>query len=463
MVKNAYNSEDGESPYRTSLSTWDRRHYSHSYRGMGARIFFETGYFGSMLFQKDLTSMAFKVFDDDSNAANANNDGASNEESKDEDKEGNEKCADDNENIEKDTNNKHEDREEPFAISYTDVLKEENRFHRAMQELPKQDLLIEIIQLIEDEEVGVGASSITYRLVSASKPPFLWESGKICQHYEYRALEFDKPGLVADNKFNFTLWILVWPDSITLVLDLIKKGSNNAGSYGILEGGFKVKMKFKNWTSEQLFHPKINPLTKNTLTTILTCNIGDHHCADTEQKEKHNSKIFRGKSGIDIDVSTKPIQPFLTGYTDRFNSFLLKKKGGELHRTFRGGYTDIREYDSFNVAIRNGLNEDFYVPTLLFVQKLANPTGVCPQICDGDGAPTGIPIQLSKNWHNKNIRNYGRFYCLLPAKANSVTTYRIRIIYGFYGNLPAASHANLSLVGYDVHGSRWEQLAIGGC
>jgi hypothetical protein len=41
-----------------------------------------------------------------------------------------------------------------------------------------------------------------------------------------------------------------------------------------------------------------------------------------------------------------------------------------------------------------------------------------------------------------------------------VSTYTLRIAYGFYGTLPSATHAQLSLVGYGGCG-RWDQLAIG--
>lgn len=86
------------------------------------------------------------------------------------------------------------------------------------------------------------------------------------------------------------------------------------------------------------------------------------------------------------------------------------------------------------------------------------------------------------------MRDYGRFFSFLPAKAGRRSEYRIRIPYGFYGTLPSASHSNLSLIGeglflrfitlyslhishhfvflqtwkgYKKYGGRWEQLAIG--
>jgi hypothetical protein len=54
--------------------------------------------------------------------------------------------------------------------------------------------------------------------------------------------------------------------------------------------------------------------------------------------------------------------------------------------------------------------------------------------------------------------SYLMAYTLLPVE--ETTTYLLRVVYGFYGTLPSASHAQLSLIGYGGHG-RWDQLAIG--
>lgn len=56
-------------------------------------------------------------------------------------------------------------------------------------------------------------------------------------------------------------------------------------------------------------------------------------------------------------------------------------------------------------------------------------------------------------------------YSSLPSKPGR-TEYLLRVVYGFYGTLPSASHSQLCLIGYSVktdHGGngRWDQLAIG--
>ena len=88
-------------------------------------------------------------------------------------------------------------------------------------------------------------------------------------------------------------------------------------------------------------------------------------------------------------------------FSNTFNCFKLEKTNGYISRSFRGGYTDIRDYDLIRIEVNNETEFDTYVPILLFVQKLANPTGLCPILCNTTFEPTGIYVQLSKNWHNK--------------------------------------------------------------
>jgi hypothetical protein len=128
----------------------------------------------------------------------------------------------------------------------------------------------------------------------------------------------------------------------------------------------------------------------------------------------------------------------------------------EFERDWKTGYTDIRDYDEIDVRVDNRSPDRHHIPVLFDVKRPANITGQTPILCDAEGRPTGIPVQLSKNWHHGA---YSKFYAILPAAPGS-TEYRLRIAYGFWGTLPAASHAQLSLFGYGGNG-RWDQLAIG--
>jgi len=117
----------------------------------------------------------------------------------------------------------------------------------------------------------------------------------------------------------------------------------------------------------------------------------------------------------------------------------------------------FRHYDDIDLTVTSDKSGN--VPFMLDFKDPASITGICPILCDENGVPTGIPVQLSKNWHFKPLGSYMRASMLLPT-VDGTRTYKLRIIYGFYGDVPSASHSQLSLVGYGGNG-RWDQLAIG--
>jgi len=94
-------------------------------------------------------------------------------------------------------------------------------------------------------------------------------------------------------------------------------------------------------------------------------------------------------------------------------------------------------------------------------------TGISAILCDEQGRPTGIPIQLSKNWHRKadfgkipNDSAWFRAFAKIPLNAGEEKRYEMRIVHGHWGGLPAASHAQLSLIGWGTN-QLWEESALG--
>ena len=85
------------------------------------------------------------------------------------------------------------------------------------------------------------------------------------------------------------------------------------------------------------------------------------------------------------------------------------------------------------------------------------------------GQPSGIPLQLSKNWHggNKDIDEWadynGRWWTassLLRLPPNSKIDLTLAVNYELYGGVPAWSHAQLSVAGKGGFWL-WEQAALG--
>lgn len=101
-----------------------------------------------------------------------------------------------------------------------------------------------------------------------------------------------------------------------------------------------------------------------------------------------------------------------------------------------------------------------------FRHRVGTPiTGISAILRDVDGNPTGIPVQLSKNWHNDPSGGvyagqwfHGITQLRLPPGA--IYDLELTLAYGHWGGVAAASHAQLSLVGWGGN-SLWEQSAMG--
>ena len=101
-----------------------------------------------------------------------------------------------------------------------------------------------------------------------------------------------------------------------------------------------------------------------------------------------------------------------------------------------------------------------------FLQRIGTPiTGVSAVLRDQDGNPTGIPVQLSKNWHNEPEGGvyagqwfHGISQVRLPAKVE--VELELVLAYGHWGGVAAASHAQLCLIGWGSN-QLWDQSALG--
>lgn len=305
--------------------------YTYSYRD--DNLCFETGYFGLKVDSSDFTNVSFGVFD-------SNNTG----------------------------------------FSYLEALPN-GASDRMKTQLVKEELLIDITVLPQE---GNDVEESVFRMIRADETR-LWESGKICQHYDFKQIKFDRGDLTG---YDVTLYIVVWPDSMTFTLEITKNNKEDVTNEknDLSLAGFEVNMKMKEWETVQTFD-KSQIDSKKPFKTSLCCDI--------------NVKKKKSIENVKLSCSySNPSQVLETDFSNHFNCFLLAKNGF-INRNFTGGYTDIRDYDLFHIQVHNDNDDDMYVPILLFVQYLANPTGLCPIICDKNYQPTGIHIQLSKNWHNQ--------------------------------------------------------------
>ncbi|WP_168564576.1 hypothetical protein [Crateriforma spongiae] len=266
----------------------------------------------------------------------------------------------------------------------------------------------------------------------------LWESGRFVQHFDFLGLEFlDASGQPLN--VNSRLDIVAWPDR--LVFTLIAKGlpAENPVSMSL-----HLRSALGEWSAADSFDVKAEEDDEQRVRMV--CHFDKGHASAFE---------------IDIAVTAHDGQQQLAGFEDDFACHAVNF--GRLHRTFQTGYQPNRGFDEFEISVtrRSKTNSNAAVndaiPFMLHLSSPANITGIAPVLCDSKGRPTGIPVQLSKNWHYEPTGSYATVFAMLPRQT---ATYRLRLAYGFYGSLPSASHAQLSLVGYGGHG-RWDQFAIG--
>lgn len=306
-----------------------------------------------------------------------------------------------------------------------------------LKNLPQSQFLIDIVVDGVKYRAKTCAAGLDKGLKRLSNA-LLWESGRYVQHYEFIELDFrTATGQKLD--CSASLDLVAWPDNITFNLKVTPVSDLKNAS---------MQIAFKTRTRNYRQSEKIEGIWKKDDTKTITLT-----CSPTPADNTPSAKIT---------VSSNDGQDFPVTFDETKNCYVASVK--HLKRKFKTGYTDIRDYDEFKITV-NGSGKNETIPFLLDMRPPANITGLCPILCDQDGRPTGIPVQLSKNWHHSGMGEYLMAYTMLPAEKNK--TYILRIAYGFYGKLPSASHAQLSLVGYgqsqtnNGNNGRWDQLAIG--
>jgi hypothetical protein len=319
------------------------------------------------------------------------------------------------------------------GVGYTQALQAGTRRMDGLEQAP---LIIEV------ETGGRTYRATTCRsgLDKGSKHLYsarMWESGRLVQHFDLLGLVFeDTDGQWLD--CDGTLDIVAWPDTLALNLDIAPESSAWTNTQ------IRIRMNDREIRKEVSGPWLPDAMKRFTLRSRLS---DEAPAAD----------------GVKVHLST-PQQDIPVQFDEAYSCYAARVK--HLKRQKRSDDREGRVYDDFDMRIENSSETSTTVPFLLDLSNPVNITGLCPILCDENGAPTGIPVQLSKNWHHAKLGAYVRAYAMIPAPPG-ITNYKFRIVYGFYGTLPSASHAQLSLIGWGNDNSgngnngRWDQLAIG--
>lgn len=87
-------------------------------------------------------------------------------------------------------------------------------------------------------------------------------------------------------------------------------------------------------------------------------------------------------------------------------------------------------------------------------------TGGVPILRDDAGEPLGVPVQISKDWHEAGAYWY-HFYTQPTFAGTGTDTMELTIASSRWGRPYAASHAQLSLIGWGSSGGHWDESALG--
>ncbi|MCZ7600245.1 MAG: hypothetical protein M5U09_24465 [Gammaproteobacteria bacterium] len=133
------------------------------------------------------------------------------------------------------------------------------------------------------------------------------------------------------------------------------------------------------------------------------------------------------------------------------------------------GYPDFsnrHDLDEFQFDVSNPHDEAVNLPLVFNKVPPTAITGSAMTLVDHDSrAPTGIAVQIAKNWHGTSTSevhrgSWIRGSTMIRLEPGETRRLVLRSVDGYWGATPAASHSQLSLVGYEGNW-KWDELALG--
>ena len=291
--------------------------------------------------------------------------------------------------------------------------------------------------------VGVdfkGAGDLDY-------PVRLIESGSVFQRFDIQRLIFEdekKNRLDVDAR----LEVVAWPHEVGFLLDTTPRHDFKAKSSSV--GLF-------------LAGPAITGPTHSTesLSIKPTWESGE---TDLEMVEENIDGRIVGPAWPEVTATRADGHPapapFLARWRGHCVCIALPTESWNAAR-------DFDHLERVKLKVTNPTDSLAVVP-LRFTkdESFEGVTGMCPMIRDRDGFPTGIPVQVSKNWHQaagRTLLNQGPWFhgsSLLRMPPRSQLELEFALTYARWGGVPGASQAQLCLIGWGVN-QRWDQNAIG--
>ena len=146
----------------------------------------------------------------------------------------------------------------------------------------------------------------------------------------------------------------------------------------------------------------------------------------------------------------------------------------QLDEPSQSGYVDRVNKDNVyevEFTVTNPTDQAVNLPLFFNNRHTSAITGTMNLLCDMEGRPLGIPVQLSKNWHVNasagSVVHQGywiRNYTMIPLAAGVTKSFKLRQVYGYWGDgsVATASHSSLALPGWSTSVLwKWDEAALG--
>ncbi|NQT17754.1 MAG: hypothetical protein HQ582_33670, partial [Planctomycetes bacterium] len=309
----------------------------------------------------------------------------------------------------------------------------------------------------------VHSGDSTYRALGASHDPsdcHLVESGKFFHRREIHGLVWE-PGAP---ELDGSLELAAWPDRLIFLLRLTPKRAINGGAIE-LELGADLALRAAVDPLQATLAS--DPARKRWTARLVV----DDWAAGQEQTLALMVLTGSEPEPGEVQVTARQIvpmpRPLDVSYDRAFGWHQIRLRNDGNTAGYSQSSNDRIERVALAIENRSAHTRTV---RLNFAKGLPGSggvfgvTGLSAILRDQDGYPLGVPVQISKNWHTRKLGRYlGPWYrglTMLRVPGETAVELEYTSVNALWGGVPAASHAQLSLVGWG-NNQLWEQSAVG--
>lgn len=263
----------------------------------------------------------------------------------------------------------------------------------------------------------------------------LIESGQFVQRFDHLGLLFTTAGDRAGaGGVRGRLEVTAWPDRVVFQLDVSKVPGVTQTQIQITSPAGKNHRSVASSDRALLtLRPQLDQRVETGPSSII------REATHMQTGKTLDVRFDEEEAALHIDIPADPVK--VPAATDRVDDYVI-----EIHNPAESPANTPLVFDQV-------------VPRAI--------TGTVMTLCEeADGRPTGIPVQISKNWHRDKDRptvhqgSWLRGYTMLPLAAGETKRFRLRVIYGYWAGAGAVSHSQLSVIGYGGNW-KWDESALG--